>query len=65
MIVFIGAFIGDIVFHTSVPVQPGYFPFLPLEIMMTLIPMFFFSVFLELFIGSFGLKIIEKGKVNK
>lgn len=65
IIVFIGAFIGDFVFHTSVPVQPGSFPFLPLEIMITLIPMFFFFVVRELFIGSFGLKRIEKGKVNK
>jgi hypothetical protein len=65
IIVCIGAFIGDIVFHTSVPVQPGSFPFLPLEIMVTLIPMFFFSVVLELSIGSFALKRIEKGKVNK
>jgi hypothetical protein len=65
IILFIGAFIGYIVFHTSVPVQPGSFPFLPLEIMITLIPMFFFSVVLELFIGSLGLKRIEKGKVNK
>ncbi len=65
IIVCIGAFIGYLVFHTSVPVQPGSFPFLPLEIMITLIPMFFFSVVLELFIGSFGLKRIEKGKVNK
>ena len=65
IIVFIGAFIGDMVFHTSVAVQPGSFPFLPLEIMITLIPMFFFSVVLELFIGSLGLKRIEKGKLNK
>jgi len=65
IIVCIGAFIGYLVFHTSVPVQPGSFPFLPLEIMITLIPMFFFSVVLELFIGSLGLKRIEKGKVNK
>jgi len=65
IIVCIGAFIGGIVFHTSVPVQPGSFPFLPLEIMITLIPMFLFSVFLELFIGNLGLRRIEKGKVNK
>ena len=65
IIVCIGALIGYIVFHTSVPVQPGSFPFLPLEIMITLIPMFFFSTVLELFIVSFGLKRIEKGKVNK
>lgn len=65
IIVVIGALIGDIVFHSSVPVQPGSFPFLPLEIMITLIPMFFFSVVLELFIGSLGLNKIEKGKVNK
>ena len=65
IIVCIGAFIGYLLFRTSVPVQPGSFPFLPLEIMITLIPMFFFSVVLELFIGSFGLKRIEKGKVNQ
>ena len=65
IIVCIGAFIGHIVFHTTVPVQPGSFPFLPLEIMITLIPMFFFSVYLEVLIGSWGLKKIDKSKVNK
>ncbi|MEG4047918.1 hypothetical protein [Microcoleus sp. Pol17_C1] len=65
IILCIGAFIGHIVFHTTVPVQPGSFPFLPLEIMITLIPMFFFSVYLELLIGSWGVKKIEKSKVNK
>ncbi|WP_333457652.1 hypothetical protein [Microcoleus sp. herbarium5] len=65
IILCIGAFIGHIVFHTTVPVQPGSFPFLPLEIMITLIPMFLFSVLLELFIGNFGLKRIEKYQVNK
>ncbi|MEP6521364.1 hypothetical protein NDA07_06215 [Microcoleus vaginatus DQ-U2] len=65
IIVCIGAFIGHIVFHTTVPVQPGSFPFLPLEIMITLIPMFFFSVYLELLIGSWGVKKIEKSKFNK
>ncbi|WP_333436749.1 hypothetical protein [Microcoleus sp. D2_18a_D3] len=65
IILCIGAFIGHIVFQTTVPVQPGSFPFLPLEIMITLIPMFFFSVYLELLIGSWGLKIIEKSHVNK
>jgi hypothetical protein len=49
----------------GVPVQPGDFPFLPLEIMVTLIPLFLFSVLLESFIGAFGLKGIEKNKVNK
>ncbi len=65
IILCIGAFIGHIVFHTTVPVQPGSFPFLPLEIIITLIPMFFCSVFLELLIGSLGLKKIEKSQVNK
>lgn len=65
IILCIGAFIGHIVFHTTVPVQPGDFPFLPLEIMITLIPMFFGSVSLELLIGSWGLKIIEKSQVKK
>ncbi|UNU27524.1 hypothetical protein D0A37_18935 [Microcoleus vaginatus HSN003] len=65
IILCIGAFIGHIVFHTTVPVQPGSFPFLPLEIMMTLIPMFFFSVYLELLIGSWEVKEMEKSQVNK
>ncbi|MEG4029321.1 MULTISPECIES: hypothetical protein [unclassified Microcoleus] len=65
IILCIGAFIGHIVFHTTVPVQPGSFPFLPLEIMITLIPMFFFSVYLESLIGSWGVKKIEKSQVNK
>jgi len=49
----------------GVPVQPGDFPFLPLEIMVTLIPMFFFSVILESFLGAFILKGIKKNKLNK
>jgi hypothetical protein len=65
IIIFVGAFIGEKIFGSSVPMQPGSFPFLPLEIMITLIPMFFFSVFLELFIGRFGLRKIEKRKVNQ
>lgn len=38
----IGAFIGTIVFGSTVPVQGDSFPFLPLEIIVTLIPMFYF-----------------------
>jgi len=49
----------------GVPVQPGDFPFLPLEIMITLIPLFFFSFIQEVFLGAFGLKGIERKKVNK
>ncbi len=49
----------------GVPVQPGDFPFLPLEIMITLIPLFFLSVIQEVFIGGFGLKGIIKKQVNK
>lgn len=59
LIIFLsGTFLG-------VPVQPGDFPFLPLEIMVTLVPLFFFSVIQEVFIGGFGLKGIGKDKVNK
>ena len=59
LILFIsGTFLG-------VPVQPGDFPFLPLEIMVTLIPMFFFSVILESFPGAFVLKGTKKNKLNK
>lgn len=65
IVLIFGAFIGQIIFQTAVPVQPGAFPFLPLEIMVTLIPMFFISVFLELFVGSSRLKAIEKSKVKR
>ena len=59
LIIFLsGTFLG-------VPVQPGDFPFLPLEIMITLIPLFFLSVIQEVFIGGFGLKGIIKKQVNK
>lgn len=60
-----GAFLGDILFGSTVPVQPGSFPFLPLEIIVTLIPMFLFSVIIESNLGSFRLKGIDKSKVNK
>ncbi len=59
LIIFLsGTFLG-------VPVQPSDFPFLPLEIMITLIPLFFLSVIQEVFIGGFGLKGIIKKQVNK
>ncbi len=49
----------------GVPVQPGEFPFLPLEIMITLLPLFLFSVLQEVFIGRFRLKGIIKKQINK
>ena len=61
----IGAFVGNLVFGSTVPVQPGSFPFLPLEIIVTLIPMFLFSVGLESLIGLPILKEISKRKVNQ
>jgi len=33
--------------------------------MITLIPLFFFSFIQEVFLGAFGLKEIERKKVNK
>ena len=65
LILYMGAFIGTILFQSTVPVQPGAFPFLPWEIIVTLIPMFFFSVVLESFIGAFGLKEFKKSLVNR
>ncbi|WP_242032146.1 hypothetical protein [Microcoleus sp. FACHB-672] len=44
------------------PVQSGNFPFLPVEIMVTLIPMFFASVALEFFVGSFLIKSIKNSQ---
>jgi hypothetical protein len=61
----IGAFVGTILFGSTVPVQPGSFPFIPLEIIFTLIPMFWFSVVVESFIGSLSLKTIDYKKVKK
>jgi hypothetical protein len=61
----IGAFIGTILFGSTVPVQPGSFPFLPLEIIFTLIPMFFFSMVVESFMGSFSLKKVDHRKVKQ
>jgi hypothetical protein len=59
LILFIsGTFLG-------VPVQPGDFPFLPLEIIVTLIPMFLFSVILESFLGAFVLKKNKNNKLKK
>ncbi|MBD2077014.1 hypothetical protein H6F86_24630 [Phormidium sp. FACHB-592] len=61
----IGAFVGTIIFGSTVPVQPGSFPFLPLEVIVTLIPMFLFSVVLESFVGRSRFKAVEQGKVKQ
>ena len=61
----IGAFLGTVLFGSTVPVQPGSFPFLPLEIIVTLIPLFLFSVVVESFIGSFSLRKIDHKKVRR
>lgn len=68
---FISTIIGGLIIiflsgtFLGVPVQPGDFPFLPLEIMVTLIPMFFFSLILESSLGAFVLKGIKKNNLNK
>ena len=61
----LGAFLGNLLLGSSVPVQPGSFPLLPIEIMVTLIPMFFFSVALEYGIGLLSLKKIDRVKVRR
>lgn len=61
----IGALIGTILFGSAVPVQPGSFPFLPLEIIFTLIPMFWFSVIVESFMGSRSLRKVDYRKVKQ
>lgn len=43
----------------------GAFPFMPLEIMLTLIPMFFFSVILEGLIGFATLKNSARSKISR
>ncbi|MBD2000605.1 hypothetical protein H6F93_23610 [Leptolyngbya sp. FACHB-671] len=61
----IGALTGTILFGSTVPVQPGSFPFLPLEIIFTLLPMFWFSVVVESFIGSLSLRKVDYRKVKQ
>lgn len=56
ILVIAGAWLGSMILGSSVPVQPGSFPLLPLEIIVTLIPMFFFSVVVELLIGAWRFK---------
>ncbi len=58
-------FVGTIIFGSTVPVQPGSFPFLPLEVIVTLIPMFLFSVILESFIGRSRFKAVDQRKVKQ
>ncbi len=58
----VAPFIGFIVLGYYLPVSPGNFPFLPLEIMVTLIPMFFSSVGLEFWVGSFIVKTLPNSK---
>ncbi|OUC12225.1 MAG: hypothetical protein B0A82_23645 [Alkalinema sp. CACIAM 70d] len=55
-----GAFLGQSILGSSVPVQPGAFPLLPLEIMVTLIPMYVFSAVVEGCVGSLSLKKIDR-----
>jgi hypothetical protein len=61
----IGALTGTLLFGSTVPVQPGSFPFLPLEIILTLIPMFWFSVVVESLIGSLSLRKVDYRKVKQ
>lgn len=63
-LLFFGASLGQVLRGNSVPVQPGDFPFLPLEIMVTLIPAFFLSFFIEASLASLRLKDLEKPKIK-
>lgn len=55
-----GAFVSQVLTGSTVPVPPGEFPFLPIEIMITLVPVFLFSTVVETFIGFVGLKPIAR-----
>ncbi|ERT08288.1 putative membrane protein [Lyngbya aestuarii BL J] len=44
---------------------PFYFPLLPLELIVTLIPMFFVSFLLELALGYIVLKEVEKTRIHQ
>lgn len=65
ILLFIAPLISTLLFGNPVPVQPGNFPFLPLEIMVTLIPMFWFSVVLESWVGCWSLKQMDRKAVKR
>jgi hypothetical protein len=44
---------------------PHSFPVLPLELMVTLVPMFFLSILIESTIGHLTLKKVEKSQINR
>ncbi|MGB6165963.1 MAG: hypothetical protein WBF52_00105 [Geitlerinemataceae cyanobacterium] len=44
---------------------PHSFPLLPLELMVTLIPMFFLSILIESALGHLTLKQVDKSKINR
>jgi hypothetical protein len=59
-----GAWLGVQLFGSSVPVTAS-FPLPPLEIMITLIPMFAFSVAIERLIGGFWLRKFDGKQVTR
>jgi hypothetical protein len=65
LLVLFGVAIGQLIFQSTVPVQPFSLPFAPLEVMITLIPMFFLSVVLERWTGGRGLKDIKKSEQSR
>lgn len=59
----LGIWLGQIWLGTTAPIRAGAFPLLPLEFILTLIPLFFLSVFLEFWVGRFRLKGLGKGRL--
>ncbi|MEL6468781.1 MAG: hypothetical protein AAFQ74_03565 [Cyanobacteria bacterium J06623_4] len=61
----LGALLGHLLLGTTVPVSPGAFPMVPLEIAISLLPLFVFTVLLERFIGVFSLHKVVRKRVRR
>ncbi|TVQ17709.1 MAG: hypothetical protein EA367_16895 [Leptolyngbya sp. DLM2.Bin15] len=57
--------LSHMLFQSAIFIPLGAFPLLPLEIMVTLIPMFFLSVAIESWLGRWRLKTLDRRKVNQ
>ncbi len=59
------AFLSQLLFQWVMLIPTSVFFLLPLEIMVTLIPMFFLSVAIESWLGRWRLKTLDRRKVNQ
>lgn len=59
----LGIWLGQLWFGNTAPIRGGAFPLMPIEFILTLIPLFFLSFFLEFWVARFRLKGLSKGRL--